>query len=523
MTSNSSSRRRIGGPKNSGINAGSAMLLAALIVAVEASLSTDGSSSSSSSGSSGSSGGMKMGLPGGQGREQTAGMELYLLASNFLLYTALVIVAIMISKLYLEAEPGASPRSRARQYSSHDVLELFAGSRPPSFASSTPVIHLPLGAKRSSILDFAAMSPGLEGWREGGSPGESPGFRTKGEVLRTLVFCSAGLICSFLVWGILQERMLTMPYRDGEFFTYSYGLVFTNRLFSLILSSILVWMYERESLTLSTAPLYEYSFPSVSNMLSSWCQYEALAYVTFPTQTLSKSFKLVPIMLMGRMLTNKQYPLYEYATAISIGLGNTLFMMATENLDLGVDSFGQVEDKSGTWCGVMLLLLFLFFDSFTSQWQSRMFSKHEISPVIMMFYLNAFSTVFSFITLVHTRELTPFFHFISKHPSIHLHFWLFSICSTIGQLFIFLTIKTFGPVVFAIIMSTRILLSIAASCFLYGHPIPPLGYLGLAVVFFSIAYRIKRKTAGQRLVQWEGMDDEEAPYLMKEFHEHLDM
>lgn len=41
----------------------------------------------------------------------------------------------------------------------------------------------------------------------------------------------------------------------------------------------------------------------------------------------------------------------------------------------------QVEDKSGTWCGVMLLLLFLFFDSFTSQWQSRMFSKHEVRKV----------------------------------------------------------------------------------------------------------------------------------------------
>lgn len=124
----------------------------------------------------------------------------------------------------------------------------------------------------------------------------------------------------------------------------------------------------------------------------------------------------------------------------------------------------------------------------------------------MMFYLNAFSSVFSLITLVHTRELGPFVRFIMKHPSIHLHFWLFSICSTIGQvhtsmcleknyiyapshpaivinstiyiqtqLFIFYTIKTFGPVVFAIIMSTRILLSIAASCFLYGHPVPPLG------------------------------------------------
>jgi solute carrier family 35 (adenosine 3'-phospho 5'-phosphosulfate transporter), member B2 len=62
-------------------------------------------------------------------------------------------------------------------------------------------------------------------------------------------------------------------------------------------------------------------------MLSSWCQYEALSYVTFPTQTLSKSFKLVPIMLMGKMLTNKNYPPYEYAVAFCIGLGNTLFMV----------------------------------------------------------------------------------------------------------------------------------------------------------------------------------------------------
>ena len=37
----------------------------------------------------------------------------------------------------------------------------------------------------------------------------------------------------------------------------------------------------------SKALAYEYSFPAVSNMLSSWCQYEALKYVTFPTQVLS--------------------------------------------------------------------------------------------------------------------------------------------------------------------------------------------------------------------------------------------
>lgn len=32
------------------------------------------------------------------------------------------------------------------------------------------------------------------------------------------------------------------------------------------------------------APLYKYVFCSLSNIMSSWCQYEALKYVSFPTQ-----------------------------------------------------------------------------------------------------------------------------------------------------------------------------------------------------------------------------------------------
>ena len=42
------------------------------------------------------------------------------------------------------------------------------------------------------------------------------------------------------------------------------------------------------------------------------------------------------------------------------------------------------------------------------------------------------------------------------HPAMHIHLVVFSLCSTVGQLFIFKTIKAFGPVVFAICMNTRI-------------------------------------------------------------------
>ena len=161
--------------------------------------------------------------------------------------------------------------------------------------------------------------------------------------------------------------MLTRRYPrgTGEYFTYSYALVFSNRFWTLIMSgALLLHLKPRRS---SSTVIYEYSFPSISNMLSSWCQYEALKYVSFPTQTLFKSFKLAPVMAMGKILGNKEYPQYDYVVAIVIGIGVTMYTAGSEELNFGYDVHEQVS--AAKWTGIMLLLLFLFFDSFTSQWQ----------------------------------------------------------------------------------------------------------------------------------------------------------
>ena len=110
------------------------------------------------------------------------------------------------------------------------------------------------------------------------------------------------------------------------------------------------------------------------------------------------------------------------------------------------------------------------------------------------------------------------------HSEIHIHFLLFSVCSTIGQLFIFYTIKNFGAVVFTLIMTTRILLSIALSCVLYGHQVSATGFFGLMVVTAAVLYRIRRKAQGQKLLKWQGMHDStKAHELVQEWHEHVDM
>jgi hypothetical protein len=128
---------------------------------------------------------------------------------------------------------------------------------------------------------------------------------SQAQVIKRLLFCSLMLNITFVTWGALQERMLTRRYprHTGDYFTYSYALVFSNRFWTLVMSGmLLLWLKPRAS---RTTILYEYSFPSISNMLSSWCQYEALRYVSFPATTLFKSFKLAPVMLMGKILGNK--------------------------------------------------------------------------------------------------------------------------------------------------------------------------------------------------------------------------
>ncbi|CAM9839836.1 unnamed protein product, partial [Choristocarpus tenellus] len=55
---------------------------------------------------------------------------------------------------------------------------------------------------------------------------------------------------------------------------------------------------------------------------------------------------------------------------------------------------------------------------------------------------------------------------------------------------IFHTIRSFGAVVFAIIMTIRIALSILVSCLIYNHSVTEMGIVGLLIVFGAVFYRI---------------------------------
>ena len=182
--------------------------------------------------------------------------------------------------------------------------------------------------------------------RAGGGVRKALLLKTAGQEAAKVVFCSLGLLGAYASWGYIQEKIMTKEYEDslgarGQF-SESQFLVFVDRLlaFSTALAVGLVRRQPRRQ-----APIFQYSFCSLSNILSSWCQLEALKYVSFPTQVLAKATKVtaassspfisffcqvIPVMLMGKVMSKTKHDCHEYVVAVLISVGMAAFLMGGE-------------------------------------------------------------------------------------------------------------------------------------------------------------------------------------------------
>lgn len=52
-------------------------------------------------------------------------------------------------------------------------------------------------------------------------------------------------------------------------------------------------------------------------------------------QVLSKSCKVIPVMLMGKLISRNKYELYEYVTAVLISVGMVLFLFGSHDDNVG--------------------------------------------------------------------------------------------------------------------------------------------------------------------------------------------
>mmetsp|Transcript_13828 Transcript_13828/g.29196 ORF Transcript_13828/g.29196 Transcript_13828/m.29196 type:complete len:442 (-) Transcript_13828:287-1612(-) len=305
-------------------------------------------------------------------------------------------------------------------------------------------------------------------------------------------FCFVGLQVSYLTWGYMQELIMTTTFEptasapDGKFPSAAF-CVFSNRFLAIIVAIIAVRIRHGAVLANNSAPLVAFAPCALSNTMSSWSQYASLRYVSFPVQTVFKSSKIIPVMIMGKVLKGTSYPLSQYAEAFLITLGVAIFSVASKSSD---------SNTTTEIIGLLFMCMYVCFDCFTSQWQDKIYVKYgraNVDPYQMMLGVNSSAIIMTTAGLVLNGDIPKIIEFFKVNPSVFQYNVITAITSASGQLFIYTTIKEFGPIVFTVIMTTRQMISICISSILFGHSMTWKAAVGATLVFGVLFYQIRKK------------------------------
>eukprot|EP00448_Togula_jolla_P007000 CAMPEP_0170614406 /NCGR_PEP_ID=MMETSP0224-20130122/24785_1 /TAXON_ID=285029 /ORGANISM="Togula jolla, Strain CCCM 725" /LENGTH=328 /DNA_ID=CAMNT_0010940065 /DNA_START=243 /DNA_END=1229 /DNA_ORIENTATION=- len=287
-----------------------------------------------------------------------------------------------------------------------------------------------------------------------------------------------GVIAMLLSYGMLQERIMAIPY-GNEFFTVSIFLVLCNRLMAIGFALTMLCV-RREPLG-NAAPLWKYLLISFSNVAASSCQYDALKYVSYPVQMLGKSFKMMPVMLWGMVLSNRTYGAVDWVIAALVTGGVTQFIIG-----------GQLAPQyitESTGLGLLTFVMFLALVGFTSTFQEAVFIEHKTSKYNQMLYINIFSASVSLLILGLSGSWRTALDFCWQHPALIQDATYLSVAAVGAQWFIYAQVKDYGALVLAVTMNVREVISTLLSLWMYGRSVSILQAAALFLVFGSLAYK----------------------------------
>ncbi len=122
-------------------------------------------------------------------------------------------------------------------------------------------------------------------------------------------------------------------------------------------------------------------------------------------------------------------------------------------------------------------------DGLTGAVQERMKSEYATKSGHMMLAINKWSIGYLGVALAATGEIWQFASFVGRHPAVLGELALFSVCSALGQYFIFMCVSEFGPLPCSIATTTRKFFTVLGSVVIFGNALAGRQWLGAVLVF----------------------------------------
>lgn len=301
-----------------------------------------------------------------------------------------------------------------------------------------------------------------------------------------LGLCALAMHVPLCLWAIAQEFLATHTFR-GQLFQNGLFLVAVNRTFGAIFA---LGVLKARGLEVWDPHLSLACFPAASNFLSTIFQYEALYFLSFRQQALCKTFKLIPVMIVGGIVGNRRYHPLEYVEGLML---TVVVAFVVYNFEHGVE-FG------GPFVGVCMMVTFLLIDSFTGNFQDAGFQRSDLDPAHMLLGQETLSCIVSWSLLILTGQLGPTLNFIWLHHNVLLHIGMLAFAACFGAYANIVTVRLYGPLICTSLMMSRQIVSVLISGALFGHEVELVGMICLAVVSMLILTSCLRKvTLGQAM------------------------
>ena len=242
---------------------------------------------------------------------------------------------------------------------------------------------------------------------------------------------------------------------------------------------------------------------------------ESLHYVSYPTCVLAKSSKLIPTMVVGWLVDkirgqsshgrNKSHSNMEWIGAALITMGILSFQYTQLQKQQNSNHHGGKEAKGDSPYGLALLGLSLFMDGLLGACQSALKRKSSVEspksyspPTAMetMLYINLYATLLLIPASYYAGQFQNGIKmFCQTNESNNIPALLFklTLSASLGQVFIFLTIHHFSPLICTTITTTRKFFTILLSVYKFGHVLDAWQWGSVGLVFGGLYLEIVAK------------------------------
>lgn len=215
---------------------------------------------------------------------------------------------------------------------------------------------------------------------------------------------------------------------------------------------------------------FQYSIPfSYSMFLTNY----SLTLISYPTQALAKSCKILPTLLGSIFVKDVHYHPLQYVSVIMITIGVVMFNWKGS---------GFANDSV---LGLATLFFSLTLDSFTSYYAEYIRRSTTMTSLQIMNSCCSWGAIVLLpaIFLINLFSEDNVISYLIIYPDILIDIFFFGLASAIGQTFIFWALKIFGPVPLSIITTIRKFLTVIVSVIWFSHSLNSLQWLCMVIVF----------------------------------------